>query len=287
MNIRQCEYCGADYKPRKKRNRYCGNDCYVAYRESKRVVTTCLACNIEFKSLKHEGRKFCGSSCAATFNNKVTPKKQPEGECRDCKASIPKRWTYCTDCRHPGKNISRVCHVCGTEYELNNSKSKFCSEKCRNIAANERKRVTYKTKDTHADRLVCQCGGAKSSQAQFCADCRARMIKNDRIASWLSGEWAGGTQYGLSGTIRNHLLEQSDYKCSKCGFNTPHPDDNKTILEINHINGDGTDHSPENLEVVCPNCHALTSSYRGRNQGNGRPQYYLRRNKNVRSAVNY
>jgi predicted RNA-binding Zn-ribbon protein involved in translation (DUF1610 family) len=94
---------------------------------------------------------------------------------------------------------------------------------------------------------------------------------------WLSGEWKGGTNAGLSSIIRNYLLIQSNYSCKKCGFNTPHPDDNKTILEINHINGDGTDHSPHNLEVLCPNCHALTSNYRGRNLGNGRPVYYLRK----------
>lgn len=38
-------------------------------------------------------------------------------------------------------------------------------------------------------------------------------------------------------------------------------------LELNHINGISTDHCISNLELLCPNCHAMTSTYRGKNKG--------------------
>lgn len=42
---------------------------------------------------------------------------------------------------------------------------------------------------------------------------------------------------------------------------------NKEIpLELHHINGDNTDNRIENLQLLCPNCHALTDNYRGRNR---------------------
>lgn len=38
-------------------------------------------------------------------------------------------------------------------------------------------------------------------------------------------------------------------------------------LELDHIYGDRADNRPENLRLLCPNCHALTPTYRGRNIG--------------------
>ena len=37
-------------------------------------------------------------------------------------------------------------------------------------------------------------------------------------------------------------------------------------LEIHHIDGDRHNNTINNLTYLCPNCHALTETYRGRNQ---------------------
>ncbi len=39
-------------------------------------------------------------------------------------------------------------------------------------------------------------------------------------------------------------------------------------LELHHINGIHTDNRLENLQLLCPNCHALTDNYRGKNINN-------------------
>ena len=42
--------------------------------------------------------------------------------------------------------------------------------------------------------------------------------------------------------------------------------DGRLPLELDHINGDNSDNTLENLRVLCPNCHSLQLTHRGRNR---------------------
>ena len=53
-------------------------------------------------------------------------------------------------------------------------------------------------------------------------------------------------------------------KCERCGWSEKYPGSKYSACELDHINGDSTDHRLENLILLCPNCHALTSTYRFR-----------------------
>lgn len=61
--------------------------------------------------------------------------------------------------------------------------------------------------------------------------------------------------------LRHNLLE---YKCQMCGCDGTWQG-NSIALELDHIDGDGTNGELSNLRFLCPNCHASTETYRGRN----------------------
>ena len=45
---------------------------------------------------------------------------------------------------------------------------------------------------------------------------------------------------------------------------------NKIPLEVEHIDGNYKNNVEENLTLLCPNCHALTATYKGANLNKGR-----------------
>ena len=51
--------------------------------------------------------------------------------------------------------------------------------------------------------------------------------------------------------------------CEECGWAKKTPD-GYLPLELDHINGDHHDNRLENLRVLCPNCHSLKPTHRGR-----------------------
>jgi len=53
--------------------------------------------------------------------------------------------------------------------------------------------------------------------------------------------------------------------CERCGW-AEQSEDGRIPVELDHINGDRHDNRIENLRILCPNCHSLQPTHRGKNQ---------------------
>lgn len=118
------------------------------------------------------------------------------------------------------------------------------------------------------------CNKKTKRQTIYCSiRCQHDHQYEEYISTWLRGE-----RNGLKGAcqiskhVRKWLISQRGEACWQCGWNEKHPVDNKVPLEADHIDGDHTNNTPHNLRLLCPNCHALTPTYKARNKGRGRHQ---------------
>lgn len=127
------------------------------------------------------------------------------------------------------------------------------------------RKIGYSDKGRHGSDMI----------KQYCQD---HDIKIDHFSSTLNANKAS-TKYSLddilveNSTYRNiqrlklrlvseHRLE---YKCACCG-NTGEWNGLPLTLELDHINGNHSDHRITNLRFLCPNCHSQTTTYSGKNK---------------------
>jgi hypothetical protein len=110
------------------------------------------------------------------------------------------------------------------------------------------------------------------SKGKYCSHkCQHEYQSKQYIERWLMG-LETGNQFDtkVSPTVRRYLIELYGNKCQLCEWNKIHPVTGKVPIQIDHIDGDATNSQLNNLQLLCPNCHSLTSTYGALNKGNGK-----------------
>ena len=182
-------------------------------------------------------------------------------------------------------NENKLCLCCGNEILIDNIKPseyqmrKFCSRSCAAKYNNKNfpKKISGKKKESHCVHCGDQLSG---KQTKFCSvKCQHEYQQNEWEKKWFSGEINGFYETdhwgNIPNRIRTYLFKKFDAKCAQCGWGEVNPFTGRIPLEVEHIDGDFKNNRPENVTLLCPNCHSLTNTYRGANRGKGRGKTWV------------
>ncbi len=134
------------------------------------------------------------------------------------------------------------------EYWIKNNKSKayICMQlKCKQSTLNKYMKIM------DIDYKGNQSGKGSSKHTPTYIPLKEYLVSSDSIQS---------------NKIRTKLLREGykKHQCESCGLKEwlgkPIP------LELHHIDGNHFNNTIENFQLLCPNCHAFTDSYRGKNK---------------------
>lgn len=100
--------------------------------------------------------------------------------------------------------------------------------------------------------------------------CSIKCRQNYNISQWkIDSNTACDRNGNIKSFVRSYLIKNRGEKCEECGWDKRNPVTGNVPLDLHHIKF-CTDHSESNLQLLCPNCHSLTSNYKSLNKGNGR-----------------
>lgn len=169
-------------------------------------------------------------------------------------------------------NITCENPKCSSEFKAKPSDNrKYCSRSC---AATVNGSKYPKKKRSLGSKRTCRvCLRDSKSRSGLCASCRSMSLVHKealKIDRWRSGDYSIVTNKSgqLSKWAKTQLVVMSGSKCTECGWGKKNPKLDRPILAVDHIDGNWTNNSFQNLRVLCFNCHTLTETFGSLNIGN-------------------
>lgn len=168
---------------------------------------------------------------------------------------------------HSGKNrrlFKKNCEVCDCEFwtPKHQLDQRVCSIAC-----------TSKRRQCRIELACAQCGSPVFRSLSRLAKSKSGLVFCGRACKELAQRVEGTipqikpAHYGLC-LDRRYLIRTRGHQCAGCllteWLGQPIP------LERDHIDGNAFNNEERNLRLLCCNCHAQTTTYCGRNAGNGR-----------------
>lgn len=229
------------------------------------------------------------STCDCIYDRKV----------RDIKFAIKhdKFRLICLTCaKYEKRGAYKSCLTCNIEYYSTkcNQKSKFCSKSCAAKFNNKRRGkediLNVTSKDNYKygrySKICVHCNDrfdgtyAVIQRRKYCSlKCSAEHRREEDWLPKVKLIEAGNTQLSVNietnnNIFRRYLIEKYGPKCMKCNWSEINTFTKRVPIELEHKDGDCTNNCLSNLELLCPNCHSLTSTYKGANKREGGSKRY-------------
>lgn len=178
------------------------------------------------------------------------------------------------------KQCNEIIVVGKSEKPSDARKKQFCNSSCAASYNNQGVRRNCKDDvDYDSQNLCLNCGQGILRERKYCSNkCQQEYEQKEWEKKWFAGEVNGNHNSvwaDHSKRVRTYLFNKYNGKCSKCGWGETNPYTGTIPLEVEHIDGNANNTTPENVTLLCPNCHSLTATYKGANKGNGRNRTWI------------
>lgn len=147
---------------------------------------------------------------------------------------------------------------CRREHDGSYGSGKFCSRPC----ANSRRRTEEDKKKIAAGMKKAYAEGraTRPTMTQNQVEARVAAQKQKAIDELMAADY-GSLKFER---LRKRVIIEQEGKCNRCGIDEWLGE--AITLELEHKDGDHHNNDRDNIECLCPNCHSLTPTWRGRNK---------------------
>ena len=157
-----------------------------------------------------------------------------------------------------------LCENCNKE----TTNPRFCSRSCSAQVTNRESPRRNKGSGWKETKCI-ECNvdfeyHCSRSAGKYCSNaCQGKRRNRKTVEAWKNSP---ESYKRITNSIKIHLREEAGNCCSGCGWNKKNPITGNCPLEIHHRDGNSENNTPENLQVLCPNCHSLTETWKALNK---------------------
>jgi hypothetical protein len=148
--------------------------------------------------------------------------------------------------------MNKKCPKCSKEH---NKSGKFCSRSCANSKVFSEE---SREKKRQASLRYWKNNPIDESKKLLLAELSPNSTNNYLIRLF-EQTWEETSIWSK----RIRVILEQDGKCNRCGIT--HWQGQRITLEYEHKDGNHDNNNRDNVECLCPNCHSLTNTWRGRN----------------------